>query len=122
MHIKWLKGSSIGICTTILYLRIANGKVTGSTSDQEPQPPFFHGAELKFRCQPGFELLKSGRNRIPDTFVCHDNGHWAPPRGYTTPKCVKTMCLQPQGNSFGKIISTVSFATSYITQCVVCTI
>lgn len=85
------------------FLRIANGKVTS----ERQYPPFFSGAELEFACNPGYLLLQSGSKKIHNRLICHDLGHWMPPRGHRNPKCIPLQCDLPRGNPFGRIISRV---------------
>jgi len=79
---------------------IANGKIAST----EHQPPFYSGAELEFKCNLGFRLMQS-RKKVHSRLICHDSGHWQPPRNYRNPKCIRKQCARPRTIPYGRIIS-----------------
>ena len=86
------------------FYRIANGKIAST----EHQPPFYSGAELEFKCNLGFRLMQS-RKKVHSRLICHDSGHWQPPRNYRNPKCIRKQCARPRTIPYGRIISQVFF-------------
>ena len=73
---------------------------------QPRESPFFSGAELEFKCNEGYQILQS-RNKLHNRLICRDTGHWAPPRGYKNPKCIRIQCPPPKASPFGRIVSQV---------------
>ena len=87
----------------LYFYRVANGKVAST----EHQPPFYSGAELEFKCNLGFRLMQS-RKKLHNRLICHDSGHWQPPRNYKNPKCIRKQCQRPRPIPYGRIITQVS--------------
>jgi hypothetical protein len=63
---------------------------------------------LEFKCNLGFRLMQS-RKKVHSRLICHDSGHWQPPRNYRNPKCIRKQCARPRTIPYGRIISQVFF-------------
>ena len=99
----------------LYFYRVANGKVAST----EHQPPFYSGAELEFKCNLGFRLMQS-RKKLHNRLICHDSGHWQPPRNYKNPKCIRKQCQRPRPIPYGRIITQVSTQITISTSTFVC--
>jgi hypothetical protein len=61
---------------TNVFCRISNGKIINQSNGHSTTITSFQtGAAIKFECNPGY---KSGNIRL----ICHESGHWAPPKGH----------------------------------------
>ena len=49
------------------------------------------------------------RKKVHSRLICHDSGHWQPPRNYRNPKCIRKQCARPRTIPYGRIISQVLF-------------
>ena len=49
------------------------------------------------------------RKKVHSRLICHDSGHWQPPRNYRNPKCIRKQCARPRTIPYGRIISQVFF-------------
>ena len=47
------------------------------------------------------------RKKLHNRLICHDSGHWQPPRNYKNPKCIRKQCSRPRQIPYGRIISQV---------------
>ena len=89
--------------------RISHGIVV--QADQE-EPPFYSGAEIVFQCHPGYEIRRV-RHKLHNRLACQDNGLWAPPRSYQSPKCFPIQCSPPASDPFGRIVNQPPLVLTY---------
>lgn len=82
-------------------------------ADQE-EPPFYSGAEIVFQCHPGYEIRRV-RHKLHNRLACQDNGLWAPPRSYQSPKCFPIRCSPPVSDPFGRVVTQLPLALTYNT-------